>query len=120
LSDDADQLTIAMLNDAGVVLVPGLDFGPFTARRYIRVSYATSMENLLEAVERLRVFFAQAKIPQGDFGLLSDKIDDVSSVKKEPVGLFFYWRLPNRTQFTGSASLLFKPSQAITNQSTKR
>ena len=61
LSDDADQLTIAMLNDAGVVLVPGLDFGPFTARRYIRVSYATSMENLHEAVERLRVFFALRK-----------------------------------------------------------
>jgi aspartate/methionine/tyrosine aminotransferase len=61
LSDDADQLTIAMLNEAGVVLVPGLDFGPFTARQYIRVSYATSMENLHEAVERLRVFFAQRK-----------------------------------------------------------
>ena len=61
LSDDADQLTIAMLNEAGVVLVPGLDFGPYTARRYIRVSYATSMENLHEAVERLRVFFARRK-----------------------------------------------------------
>jgi len=58
LSDDADQLTLAMLNEAGVVLVPGLDFGPYTARRYIRVSYATSMENLHDAVERLRIFFA--------------------------------------------------------------
>ncbi|MDR6583455.1 pyridoxal phosphate-dependent aminotransferase [Herbaspirillum sp. BH-1] len=59
LSDDADQLSLEMLNEAGVVLVPGLDFGPFTARRYIRLSYATSMENLQEAVARLRVFFAQ-------------------------------------------------------------
>lgn len=58
LSDDADQLTIDMLNEAGVVLVPGLDFGPYTARQYIRVSYATSMENLQEAIARLRVFFA--------------------------------------------------------------
>jgi aspartate/methionine/tyrosine aminotransferase len=58
LSDDADRLTIDMLNEAGVVLVPGLDFGPYTARQYIRVSYATSMENLKEAVSRLQKFFA--------------------------------------------------------------
>jgi len=58
LSDDADQLSIDMLNQAGVVLVPGLDFGPSTARSYIRLSYATSMENLQEAVARLEKFFA--------------------------------------------------------------
>jgi aspartate/methionine/tyrosine aminotransferase len=58
LAPDADQLTIDILNQAGVVMVPGLDFGPSTAHQYIRVSYATSMENLMEAVERLRVFFA--------------------------------------------------------------
>lgn len=57
LSDDADRLTIAMLNQAGVVLVPGLDFGPHTARQYIRLSYATSMENLQQAMSRLRTFF---------------------------------------------------------------
>ncbi|ALU90707.1 pyridoxal phosphate-dependent aminotransferase [Herbaspirillum rubrisubalbicans] len=61
LCDDADQLSLDMLNEAGVVLVPGLDFGPFTARRYIRLSYATSMEKLQEAVARLRVFFAERK-----------------------------------------------------------
>ena len=61
LSDDADALSISMLNEAGVVLVPGLDFGPSTARQYIRVSYATSMENLQEAVARLRRFFGQAE-----------------------------------------------------------
>jgi aspartate/methionine/tyrosine aminotransferase len=60
LSDDADRLTVQMLNEAGVVLVPGLDFGPFTARQYIRVSYATSMENLKEAVARLQRFFRLA------------------------------------------------------------
>jgi aspartate/methionine/tyrosine aminotransferase len=57
LSDDADRLTRDMLNEAGVVLVPGMDFGPHTAHQYIRVSYATSMENLKEAVDRLRRFF---------------------------------------------------------------
>jgi len=58
LASDADRLTIDILNKAGVVLVPGLDFGSSTARQYIRVSYATSMENLKEAVARLRTFFA--------------------------------------------------------------
>ncbi len=57
LTDDADKLTIDMLNQAGVVLVPGLDFGPYTARQYIRLSYATSLENLREAVRRLEDFF---------------------------------------------------------------
>lgn len=57
LSDDADRLTIDILNEAGVVIVPGLDFGPATAHRYVRISYATSMDNLQEAVARLRRFF---------------------------------------------------------------
>ncbi|EIJ45910.1 aspartate/tyrosine/aromatic aminotransferase [Herbaspirillum sp. GW103] len=61
LSDDADQLSLDMLNEAGVVLVPGLDFGPSTARRFIRLSYATSLENLQEAVARLRVFFERRR-----------------------------------------------------------
>lgn len=61
LSDDADKLTIDMLNQAGVVLVPGLDFGPFTARQYIRLSYATSLDNLREAVLRLEKFFAERR-----------------------------------------------------------
>jgi aspartate/methionine/tyrosine aminotransferase len=63
LSDDADRLTLDMLNEAGVVLVPGMDFGPHTARRYIRVSYATSMDNLREAVSRLRRFFEARRAP---------------------------------------------------------
>jgi aspartate/methionine/tyrosine aminotransferase len=57
LSDDADRLTVDMLNRAGVVLVPGLDFGPSTAKSHIRASYATSMENLQEAIRRLAAYF---------------------------------------------------------------
>jgi aspartate/methionine/tyrosine aminotransferase len=56
--DNADALSLAILNEAGVVLVPGLDFGPHTARDYLRISYATSMDNLHEAVARLKTFFA--------------------------------------------------------------
>lgn len=59
ISDDVDALTIDILNKVGVVLVPGLDFGPSTARCYIRLSYATSMENLQEAVARIERYLAE-------------------------------------------------------------
>lgn len=54
---DSDALTKAMLHDAGVVLVPGMDFGTNEPRRYIRLSYATAQAKLEEAVQRLRVLF---------------------------------------------------------------
>ncbi|MBU6492382.1 MAG: pyridoxal phosphate-dependent aminotransferase [Burkholderiales bacterium] len=50
---DSDALTQALLHEAEVVLVPGLDFGHADPRRYIRLSYATSQAQLHEAVERL-------------------------------------------------------------------
>ncbi len=55
-SDDADQWCRDVLNQTGVVLTPGLDFGVTGAKRYIRVSYATSMANLEEAMRRLREY----------------------------------------------------------------
>ncbi|GGI54371.1 pyridoxal phosphate-dependent aminotransferase [Oxalicibacterium solurbis] len=58
LSDDADRFTREMLEQAGVVMVPGLDFGPSTTRTHVRISYATSMENLREAVARLEKFLS--------------------------------------------------------------
>ncbi|MFZ6753646.1 pyridoxal phosphate-dependent aminotransferase [Undibacterium sp. Dicai25W] len=58
-TNDADTFAKQVLNDAGVVIVPGLDFGPATASSYVRLSYANSMENLQEAIVRLRKFLAQ-------------------------------------------------------------
>ena len=58
-SDDADQFTRALLNEANVVIVPGLDFGSATASQYVRISYATSMENLEEAIRRIGDFLRQ-------------------------------------------------------------
>jgi aspartate/methionine/tyrosine aminotransferase len=54
---DSAALTKAMLQDAGVVLVPGMDFGNHAPRSYIRLSYATAYAKLEEAVERLHGFF---------------------------------------------------------------
>ncbi len=55
-SDDADAFTRDVLQATGVVMTPGLDFGTQDVQRYIRVSYATSMENLQEAVHRLETY----------------------------------------------------------------
>ncbi|HWT35876.1 MAG TPA: pyridoxal phosphate-dependent aminotransferase [Paraburkholderia sp.] len=54
---DSAALTKAMLHDAGIVLVPGMDFGSYQPREYIRLSYATAYPKLEEAVERLRKLF---------------------------------------------------------------
>jgi aspartate/methionine/tyrosine aminotransferase len=56
---DSEALTHAMLNEAGVVLVPGEDFGFHAPQRYIRVSYATAYEKLEEAVRRLGSLFSR-------------------------------------------------------------
>jgi len=54
---DSAALTHAMLHEAGVVLVPGIDFGQHAPREYIRLSYATAYASLEEAVERLARLF---------------------------------------------------------------
>lgn len=61
-SADADQFTRDLLQEAGVVIVPGLDFGTSGARRYVRISYATSMANLQEAVRRIAEFLSRPAI----------------------------------------------------------
>jgi aspartate/methionine/tyrosine aminotransferase len=43
-----------VMRNAGVVLVPGKDFGDAQPERYFRVSYANSMANLEEAVHNIK------------------------------------------------------------------
>jgi aspartate aminotransferase len=54
LSDDL-ELAEKMLNEIGVAIVPGTAFG---APGYLRISFATSMENLKQALGRMASFFA--------------------------------------------------------------
>jgi len=53
-----DSLALAMriLTETGVALTPGNDFGP-GGEGYLRFSYANSMENIAEALKRLKPFF---------------------------------------------------------------
>ncbi len=47
-----EKFSEVALNNYGVVLVPGTSFGD-SAKNYIRISYANSLENIEEAIKRL-------------------------------------------------------------------
>jgi aspartate/methionine/tyrosine aminotransferase len=56
----AKPLASALLEDAGVALIGGPDFG-ILGEGYIRVSYANSTENILRALERMGEFLKSRK-----------------------------------------------------------
>ncbi len=52
-TDDSQAFCMELLEEHGVALTPGLDFGHHLARRHLRFSYTTAMERLELGVERL-------------------------------------------------------------------
>ena len=53
-ADDSFAFVRELLRTTGVCLVPGKDFGLAAPQRYVRISYATSLDRLEEAIERMR------------------------------------------------------------------
>jgi aspartate/methionine/tyrosine aminotransferase len=51
---DSYAFSQRLLEEAGVAITPGLDFGIFRPERHVRFAYTTSLENLQEGVRRLR------------------------------------------------------------------
>ena len=60
---DCKTLQTELLDGAGVATIAGTSFGAF-GEDYIRFSYANSLENLEEAVERIRRFLGN--LPRSD------------------------------------------------------
>jgi aspartate/methionine/tyrosine aminotransferase len=52
-TDDCQQFCIDMLENHGVAITPGVDFGSHRCNTHVRFAYTTSMECLVEAVSRL-------------------------------------------------------------------
>ncbi len=50
---DSQAFCLQLLEEHGVALTPGLDFGHYRANEHVRFSYTTGMERLEVAVERL-------------------------------------------------------------------
>lgn len=57
LQKPAEEIADLLLSKAGVAAVPGTAFGP-SGEGYLRLSYATSYDNIVEAVGRLSRFVA--------------------------------------------------------------
>jgi aspartate/methionine/tyrosine aminotransferase len=51
---DSFEFVRELLRATGVCLVPGRDFGVAAPERHVRISYATSLDRLQEATERMR------------------------------------------------------------------
>jgi len=58
LTDDSFTFTEQCLEQAGVAITPGIDFGHNQAEKYVRFAYTTSLDNLKKAVERLEQFIS--------------------------------------------------------------
>ena len=50
---DSQAFCMQLLEEHGVALTPGVDFGHYLANQHLRLSYTTGMERLELAVERL-------------------------------------------------------------------
>lgn len=56
ITDNSQALALQLLEETGVALTPGSDFGP-AGEGFLRFSYANSIDNLDRAVEKLKGYF---------------------------------------------------------------
>lgn len=59
-TSDSYSFAFELLDKIGVALTPGIDFGP-NCEGYLRLSYATSLSNLKEGLDRLENYLTQLK-----------------------------------------------------------
>ena len=57
-TDDSFEFSQRLLEEAGVAITPGIDFGAHRARQHVRFAYTTDIPQLREGVERIRRFVA--------------------------------------------------------------
>ncbi len=58
LTDNSMTFAETLLEEAGVAITPGHDFGEYRAAQHVRFAYTTSLERLEVGVERLRRFIS--------------------------------------------------------------
>jgi len=59
LTDDSKTFCWKLLEEAGVAVTPGEDFGSYRSAQHLRFSYATSLDNLREGVARIAAFLGK-------------------------------------------------------------
>ena len=55
-TNDSYQFAYDLLENIGVAITPGKDFGEYQANRYVRFAYTTSIERLEEGINRLSTY----------------------------------------------------------------
>ncbi|MET0120594.1 MAG: pyridoxal phosphate-dependent aminotransferase [Candidatus Thiodiazotropha sp. 6PLUC9] len=58
ITDDSQKFALQLLEEAGVAVTPGLDFGFNKPESHLRFAYTTGMDQLKEGVDRIRQFLA--------------------------------------------------------------
>jgi aspartate/methionine/tyrosine aminotransferase len=54
--DDSTMFSRRLLEEAGVAVTPGCDFGTNRAERHVRFSYTTSLDQVREGLERMAAY----------------------------------------------------------------
>jgi len=62
-SSDSAEFAMSLLEDAGVAITPGLDFGSHRPERHVRFAYTRSLEDLKEGVERIAQALRRRSVP---------------------------------------------------------
>jgi aspartate/methionine/tyrosine aminotransferase len=57
-SHDSQQFCLELLEQHGIAITPGADFGRHRANEHVRFAYTTSMDRLREAVSRFDKIFS--------------------------------------------------------------
>jgi aspartate/methionine/tyrosine aminotransferase len=55
-TNNSEEFCDSLLQEAGVAITPGIDFGHHLPQTHVRFAYTTSMENLQEGVQRIAAF----------------------------------------------------------------
>jgi aspartate/methionine/tyrosine aminotransferase len=58
-TDDSYRFAKQLLEEAGVAITPGIDFGSHLPEQHVRFAYTTSLENLKKGVERIKTFVSK-------------------------------------------------------------
>jgi aspartate/methionine/tyrosine aminotransferase len=57
-SDNSEQFCLQLLEETGVAITPGTDFGHYQANTHVRFAYTTDLERLREGMKRLTTFLS--------------------------------------------------------------
>lgn len=58
ISNDSMELCHQLLQHSGVAITPGADFGINNSERYVRFSYANTIENLQQGIQRIQQYLS--------------------------------------------------------------